>query len=44
MKYAQDYGLEKVAKEIESFRNFGDGMWPNSSLLEKLSNNEKKFK
>ena len=44
MKYAQDYGLEKVAKEIESFRNFGDGMWPNSSLLEKLSNNVKKFK
>lgn len=44
MKYAQDYGLDKVAKEIESFRNFGDGMWPDSSLLEKLSTNGKKFK
>ena len=44
MKYAETYGLEKALKEIEGFRNFGDGMWPNSSLLEKLANEEKKFK
>ena len=44
MKFAESYGLEKVLKEIENFRNFGDGMWPNSSLLEKLANEGKKFK
>ena len=43
MKYAEDYGLDKALREIESFRDYGDGMWPNSNLLEKLANGEKKF-
>ena len=43
MKYAEDYGLDLVAKEIESFRNNGDGMWPSCKLLEDLANGSKKF-
>ena len=44
MKFAQDYGLDNALREIENFRKLGDGMWPNSSLLEKIANVEKKFK
>ncbi len=43
MKFAEEYGLDKALDEIRGFRNLADGMWPNSSLLEKLANNEKKF-
>ena len=43
MKYAEMYGLEKVMEDIENFRNRGDGMWPESNLLEKLAKGSKKF-
>ena len=43
MKYAEDYGLDIVIKDIESFRKTGDGMWPVCKLLEDLGNGEKRF-
>ena len=43
MKFAEEYGLDKALAEINSFREFGDGMWPNSSLLEKLASEGKGF-
>ena len=43
MKYAQDYGLEKVLKEIDSFREKNPDMWPKCSYLEKLVNDNNKF-
>ncbi len=43
MKYAEDYGLDKVLKEIEGFRKDNSDMWPNSKYLENLVNNNKKF-
>ena len=43
MKYAEDYGLDLVAKDIQSFRSNGDGMWPSCKLLEDLANGSKKF-
>ena len=43
MKYAEDYGLDLVVKEIEDFRKQGDGMWPASKLLIDLANGNKKF-
>ncbi len=43
MKYAQDYGLEKVLEEIDSFREKNPDMWPKCSYLEKLVKENKKF-
>jgi hypothetical protein len=43
MKYAEDYGLDKVLKEIEEFRSLNNDMWPRSSYLEKIAKEEKKF-
>jgi 3-hydroxyacyl-CoA dehydrogenase len=43
MKYAENYGLDIVIKDIESFRKTGDGMWPVCKLLEDLANGKKKF-
>jgi 3-hydroxyacyl-CoA dehydrogenase len=42
MKYAENYGLDIVIKDIESFRKTGDGMWPVCKLLEDLANGKKK--
>ena len=44
MKYAEDYGLDKVLKEIEKFRSLNSDMWPKSSYLEKIINEGGKFK
>ncbi len=43
MKYAEDYGLEKVLEEIESFRTKNPDMWPKCNYLEKLVKENKKF-
>ncbi|MAJ24455.1 MAG: 3-hydroxyacyl-CoA dehydrogenase [Rickettsiales bacterium] len=43
MKYAEDYGLDKVLLEIEEFRKENGDMWPKSNYLENLVNNKKKF-
>ena len=43
MKYAENYGLNKVVKDIESFRARGDGMWPESKFLNELAKNKNKF-
>ncbi len=43
MKYAEDYGLDKVLKEIEKFRSLNNDMWPKSSYLEKIAKEGKKF-
>ena len=43
MKFAQDYGLDKVLQEIKNFKKNDDGMWPISSYLEELANSGKKF-
>ena len=43
MKYAEDYGLDKVLKEIEKFRSLNSDMWPKSSYLEKIINEGGKF-
>ncbi len=43
MKYAEDYGLEKVLKEIENFRTKNPDMWPKCNYLEKLVKENKKF-
>jgi len=43
MKYAEDYGLNKVLKEIEKFRALNSDMWPKSSYLEKIINEGGKF-
>jgi 3-hydroxyacyl-CoA dehydrogenase len=44
MKYAEDYGLDKVLKEIEKFRSLNSDMWPKSSYLEKIIHEGGKFK
>ena len=44
MKYAEDYGLDKVLKEIEKFRSRNSDMWPKSRYLEKIINEGGKFK
>ena len=44
MKYAEDYGLDKVLEEIDSFRQSNNDMWPKSDYLEKIAHTEKKFK
>ena len=43
MKYAEDYGLEKVLEEIESFRTKNPDMWPKCNYLEELVKENKKF-
>ncbi len=43
MKYAEEYGLEKVLEEIESFRKENSDMWPKCSFLEQLVKENKKF-
>ena len=43
MKYAEDYGLNRVVEDIESFRARGDGMWPESKFLNELAKNKNKF-
>ena len=35
--------LNKVVKDIESFRARGDGMWPESKFLKELANNKNNF-
>ena len=43
MKYAEDYGLEKVFEEIEIFRSKNPDMWPKCNYLENLVKGNKKF-
>ena len=43
MKYAEDYGLNKVLKEIETFRSLNSDMWPKSNYLEKIVKEKQKF-
>jgi 3-hydroxyacyl-CoA dehydrogenase len=43
MKYAEDYGLEKVLEEIEVFRSHNNDMWPKCNYLEQLVKENKKF-
>ena len=43
MKYAEDYGLEKVLEQIESFRTKNPDMWPKCNYLEELVKENKKF-
>ena len=43
MKYAEDYGLEKVLEEIEKFRAENSDMWPKCNYLEQLVKENKKF-
>ena len=43
MKYAEDYGLDKVLEEIESFRIKNPDMWPKCNYLEKLVQDNKQF-
>ena len=43
MKYAENYGLNRVVEDIESFRARGDGMWPESKFLNELAKNKNKF-
>ena len=43
MKYAEDYGLEKVLEEIETFRAKNPDMWPKCNYLEELVKKNKKL-
>ena len=43
MKYAEDYGLEKVLEEIETFRAKNPDMWPKCNYLEELVKENKKL-
>ena len=43
MKYAENYGLEKVLEEIESFRTNNSDMWPECNYLVQLVKNNQKF-
>ncbi len=43
MKYAEDYGLEKVLGEIETYRTKNPDMWPKCKYLEQLVKEKKKF-
>ena len=43
MKYAQDYGLDKVLEEIETFRSSNSDMWPKCEYLKELVKSKKKF-
>ena len=43
MKYAEDYGLDKVVQEMEHFRSMNGDMWPKSNYLDKIATGSKKF-
>ena len=43
MKYAEDYGLDKVLKEIDQFRSLNSDMWPKCDYLENIVNKGKKL-
>ena len=43
MKYAEDYGLDKVLKEIDQYRSLNGDMWPKCDYLENIVNKGKKL-
>ena len=43
MKYAEDYGLEKVLEEIKNYRTKNPDMWPKCNYLEQLVKEKKNF-